>query len=113
LVFKRAGDATGKLAGVFLLGLTVFRWVLGGMMADASLETMDLIRSLDTEKLDIADISDLISSYLNHLAWMFNSVTIGVLLINGHTAYIINWLESKLKNFTVGKTVGSIGGSKV
>ena len=71
------------------------------MMADASLETMDLIRSLDTEKLDIADISDLISSHLNHLAWMFNSATIGVLLINGHTAYIINWLESKLKNFTV------------
>jgi hypothetical protein len=112
VVSKRV-DAS-KACAAFLVGLCVFKLVLGGMMCDASTETLGLIRDLDTERVCIADVSELISTYLHHLAWMFDKSTLGVLSIGGHTAFIIQWLESRLINFSVGGgKFKSIGGSKV
>jgi hypothetical protein len=112
LVLKTNND-TGKIGAAFLDRLNMFRLVLGAMMADASTETLGLIRDLDSERLDIGDISERISTYLHHLAWMFSRETLGVLAINGHCTCIIHWLERATVNFTYGKKVGSIGGDKV
>ena len=55
-------DHVGKVAVAFLTGMTVVYWILGGMMADAGTKTLTLIRNMAPEKLNIADICDMIGS---------------------------------------------------
>jgi hypothetical protein len=110
LHFKRS-DNVGAIAITFLTGLSLECFVLAGMMADAATETLNLIRELDKETVDIAEICDYLKAYLDHIVWMFHKH--GVLDIKGHTAFIIYWLESRVHHFVVKGKGMSIGGSKI
>ena len=109
LVAKRGvNESMAKVAVAFLTALDVSVLIMGSMMADAAVETMELIRHLDTEQVNIACISTLLSHHLDNCVWLFFER--GVLNIHGHTSFMMGWLE-KVHYYTLGDETKLIGGS--
>ncbi len=108
---KKAGDASGKICLAFLGGQDAFKWLLGAMMSDGGNETMQLIREFDEEEMDTTRLSSLVERYLDHIVWMYFQN--GVYEINGHTAFIIEWFESKPHHFKCGHESKCIGGCRI
>ena len=108
---KRAGDGVGKTCTEFLGDTDTFKWVLAGMMCEASTESLFLIRIFDKEGVDTTSINIAVSHFLDHIHWLFFED--GVLKIHGHTAFIIEWIESKPHHYIWKGESKCIGGSKI
>ena len=61
------------------------------MLCDASSETLQLSRMMDTEDIPVADLCANTQAFLTRLDWLFNDL--GFLHVDGHTRYILKWLE--------------------
>ena len=102
LILKRqASDSCAKIARTFLSGINGFMWLLAGMMCDAASETMNLIRLLDDEMVDITKVCEQIDHYLKHITWMF--MERGVFQIQGHTCFIVQWFQTSAHTFVIGR----------
>ena len=66
--------------------------LLIALMADLGNESLHLIREMDKETVETADIYNLVQSFLDGLVWLFRDG--GVLKIQGHTAYALEWLST-------------------
>ena len=110
VTIKKKGQAPGKAMTAFLLALNGEILLLAAMMCDGSVEAFALIRFLDREGVPMAEICSEVESFLNHVTWLFFEG--GVFTINGHTAFIMQWYESKVHHFTVNGQGRAFGGTK-
>ena len=88
---QRKGRVEGKAAELFLETVCTDLLVQAAMLCDASSETLQLIRVMDKEDIPVADLCATTQAFLTRLDWMFNDL--GVLHVDGHTRYILKWLE--------------------
>ena len=66
--------------------------LLIALMADLGNESLHLIREMDKETVETADIYNLVQSFLDGLVWLFRDG--GVFKMQGHTAYALEWLST-------------------
>ena len=88
---SRRGTPAGKTAEVFLDTMTAGMLLLLGMLADAGSEGLGLIRSLDSEDTEAADLCQSISDFLDHIVWLFHDR--GCEMIQGHLQAVLAWLS--------------------
>ena len=104
-------DRRCKVAKAFLSTLHPEVLIIGAMMADAAAVVMYLIRSVDTEALLLADLCRIVQSFQDKIWWMIREG--GVFVIDGHVAYIPEWLKTP-HFFRIGNTSAScIGGCEI
>lgn len=89
---QRKGRVEGKAAESFLDAVCADLLVQAAMMCDASSETLQLIRVLDTEDIPVADLCASLQTFLTRLGWLFNDG--GCLQVEGHTRHIVQWLAT-------------------
>ncbi len=113
LAVLRKGEREGRAAEVFLTALKergASMLLLLAMMADAGNEALHLIRYMDKEDFETADLCTHVEGFLDSIAWMFHRA--GVFVIPGHCAYALEWL-TKPHFFTVQGLGARIGGGAV
>ena len=71
--------------------MTAGMLLLLGMLADAGSEGLGLIRSLDSEDTEAADLCQSISDFLDHIVWLFHDR--GCEMIQGHLQAVLAWLS--------------------
>ena len=89
---QRNARAEGKAAEAFLEVVCNDLLLQAAMMCDASSETLQLIRALDTEDIPVADLCANLQAFLTRLSWLFNDR--GRLQVEGHTRHIMQWLAT-------------------
>ena len=111
VMLRKKGTNQAASAAAFLGVLNGSSLILAAMMADAGMETLHLIRLLDTENLLAADLCSHIKTYMDHIAWMF--LQRGVLTIQGHTAFIMQWYARRTYHFRIGTVARAMGGTAI
>ena len=71
LTILRKGEREGKAAVAFLTALSVQLMVLAAMMADAGNETMFLLRTLDTENLELSELNKILEDFMDRITFLF------------------------------------------
>jgi hypothetical protein len=71
LSILRKGAREGIAGETFLLTICAFICMVGGMMADASSLTLEVIRAFDTENLCLAELCEKLETYLDQNVWLF------------------------------------------
>jgi hypothetical protein len=89
---RRKGRVEGKAAEAFLEVVCDDLLLQAAMMCDASSETLQLIRVLDTEDTPVADLCANLQAFITRLSWLFNDR--GRLQVEGHTRHIMQWLAT-------------------
>ena len=89
---QRKGRVEGKAAEAFLEVVCNDLLLQAAMMCDASSETLQLIRVLDTEDIPVADLCANLQAFFTRLSWLFNDR--GCLQVEGHTRHIMQWLAT-------------------
>ena len=107
LIFTRPLDV-GKQAAGFLKEMSGLLWLMAAMMSDAATETMALLRHLDTEQLDTVNMSLHIDKFIANVHWLFFDG--GIYKCSGHTAFIIQWYETRTRHFLVEGESRCLGG---
>lgn len=108
---KKKGEAVGKTCDAFLSDFDIFKLVLAGMMCDGATETMELIRHMDSENVDTVTMNKVVEQFLDNIYWLFFED--GVFTIQGHTTFIIEWIESKPHHFICHGESKCFGGSQI
>jgi len=108
---KKNSDGVGRTCGGFLSDIDIFKFVVGGMMCDAATETLEIIRYMDREDVDTTTLNSMVDHFLDHIVWLYFEA--GVLQIQGHTAFIIEWIESKPHHYICQGESKCFGGSKI
>ena len=83
----------GKAAEAFLGALCVSLLILAAMMADGSLETLVLIRGMDSEALPLSDLCTMVQSFLDRIVYLFHHR--GCFVVEGHVKYIMGWRQKR------------------
>ena len=81
IAVQRRGEPQGKEAEECLAGISEAHVILAGMCADAAHESILLVRFLDTEKHDVAEVPMECDAYLSKLHYLFNEA---LLQLNRH-----------------------------
>ena len=106
----RRDRTEGGHALTFLNTMCVALWVLAAMMCEGSAEAMELIRFLDTESVSVPDLVQRVINFLDRITWLFFER--GVLEVQGHTTFILKWMETQ-HFYSVRGEGRRIGGEKV
>ena len=104
----RKGTSQGKSMNNFLSIVTGALFLLLGMMTEGAVLAMELIRFLDTEGVEIADICEKVNNFLDHITWLYFDD--GALKVGGHTSFIIQWYTSKVHHFMADGKGRAFGG---
>ncbi len=92
----KRGEHEGQAADTFLTTSTPTVFLI---MAGAGVEALDFIRALDTERLPVSDVHDLVRDFLDRITWLFHND--GCLHIPGRTACVIEWLKTPHYYFVI------------
>ena len=84
-------DSTGKQAVTFLRQLSSERLLQVGLLSDAMDECMLLIRSVDCEEVDVAEVPQQIQGFVDRLHALFGSER-RALSVPGYTKHVIDLL---------------------
>ena len=106
LAESRKGTDQGRTATTFLDTVTPRMLILLGMLADAGIEALGLIRILDTEQMQTADLATHVQQFLERIWWLFHQG--GCQKIRGHLKVVLQWLCTP-HFFMYGSAVKSIG----
>ena len=60
-------------------------------MVDAGLESLTLLRIVDTEEMPLIDLSEEIKACVDRITWLF--IGDGVFNVPGHTQFMCKWLS--------------------
>ena len=110
LFVRHAYDELGRAALAFLEAISPESLLQLSMLADAGREALILIREFDNENAagGVVRLCALVAAYEDRIDFLFGTAR-GCLQVDGHTAFIITWLET-IHHWTAGARHGSVGG---
>lgn len=76
IAVQRRGEPQGREAEAFLAGISEAHVLLAGMCADAAHESIILVRFLDTEEHDVAEVPVECAAYISKLHYLFNEASL-------------------------------------
>ena len=104
-------DRRRQVANTFLTTINVLIFLIAAMMADGGTEVMYMIRIFDTEDLCLPELCEAANQFLDRITWLYHAG--GVFMIDGHTAFIMEWLLTAHFFSTASGEGRCIGGSPV